>query len=164
MFETLCIIFPDNIWYACDSKDPSCNKSSLDFRKVDFMVHLSSVFSIIYMFHNIYWAPTVCQDPTHLLFPLDSMFQSHKGSSPSMRFSLCLADLIHIIPQSRRPFLYSSPSQLPTVTVDSMETSPSLESFTWGDRTCSCHGEGGCHTRQQGALVSIIYSFPRPWS
>lgn len=92
------------------------------------------------------------QGPTHLHFPLGPMFQAHEGSSPSMSYLSGFQSLLTLFLSPGGPFLYSSPSQLTTIILDSMETSPSLESFAWMTELVIGMEEGRRGARQQEAL------------
>lgn len=161
-FKTLCIIFPDNIWYTCDSKDPSRYNSSLDFWKVDSMLHLSSLFSLIHVFHDFNWAPTMVQGPTHLHFPLGPMFQAHEGSSPSMSYLSGFQSLLTLFLSPGGPFLYSSPKSAYNHHSGLYGNITISGKFCLDDRTCHWYGgrEEGC----KATRGSITYSFPMPWS
>lgn len=104
-----------------------------------------------------------------LFSPLDSMFRSGEGSSSSMPLSLRLPDLSSHCSLLRAGgggvFLHISPSQLPTVILNSVETSLSLESFVQDDSICPWHGEEKCGCKAtRGSGICISYSFPKPCS
>lgn len=69
----------DNIWYTDGSKDPSCNNSFLDFRKVGFMLYRLSSFSFICSY--IY---------AHIL-----IFTEHPLCSRTLSISICSPWILH---------------------------------------------------------------------
>lgn len=107
-----CYLFSLQVtWYAYGSKDPSCRDFSLDFRKVDLMLHrLSSLLFIcsyihthilIFMEHSL-WARA-------LTISVFSPWTLH--SATCMKFSLGLVDLYSGCSSAQGPFPHPSLQQ-----------------------------------------------------
>ena len=113
---------------------------------MDFMVISIQSHSQVHIF--IFTEHPYMPGHIHLCFPLWILCSSQVRALPQECHYLSGFQIFpHIVLCPNGPFLHTSPCWLPTVILNSMETSLYLESFIQDDGICPWHGEEKCRCK-----------------